>query len=344
MKTALRSFSIWRRKTSYAWQDARSLLGLTADTFKAARGARIIVYHGICEHDHLRFNNIFLLRKTLEQHFRIFKKYFNVVSMDDYYRQRFDSRRLNICIHFDDGYANQLKYVLPLLEEYRLPASFFITAIRDAGYDLLWNDFLGLLNRYGPKELVFQNKLFRKQQSILPRYISSAGGIFPRYVSTAGRLGLRETLMPLGFGPKAALIDEFGHLLPRRNNEDFWLQMTTGQIRTLSRSAYVTIGAHGYYHNDLSKIPLADAEKEMLSCRRFLENITGKAIKALAFPYGTYTPALLEAAKRANFSQLLPLGIHHPDRILRERLIINPYVSVTNQLLNIIQKRYDFWR
>lgn len=344
MRTVLSSLSVWRRKTSYAWQDARSLLGLTADAFKAARGARIIVYHGICEHDHLRFNNIFLLRKTLERHLRIFKKYFHVISLDDYFRQRFDNQRLNICIHFDDGYANQLKCVLPLLEEYRLPASFFITAIRNAGYDILWNDFLGLLNRYGPKELVFQHEPFRKQESIFPRYISAANGLFPRYVSVSTGLGLRETLMPLGFGPKAALMTEFGHLLPRRENEDFWLQMTTEQIRKLSRSAYVTIGAHGYYHNDLSEIPVADAEKEMLASRRFLENITGKDIKALAFPYGTYTPALIEAAKRASFSQLLPLGIHHPDPMLRERIIINPYVSVTNQLLNIIEKRYDFWR
>lgn len=333
MNLALRNFYILRRTTRYVLQDALGLLGLTAGTFKAARGARIIVYHGICSHDHLRFNNIFLLRKTLEEQFQLFKKYFNVISLDDYYQQRFSDDRLNICLHFDDGYANQLHYVLPLLEQYELPASFFITAIRDAGYDILWNDFLGLLGRYGPEELLFQDELFRKQRELFPRYISVASG-----------LGLRETLMPQGFDPKAKLMHEFDHLLPRRANEEYWLQMTADQIRTLSRSAWVTIGAHGYYHNDLSKISLADAEKELLDSRQFLETVTGKEIKALAFPYGTYTAALVEAAKRANFSQILPLGIHHPDPTLRERLIINPYVSVANQVLNVIKKRYDFWR
>lgn len=309
------------------------MLGLTARTFKNARGARIIVYHGVCQHDHLRFNNRFLLRKTLEEQFRLFKQYFNVIPLDDYYQERFSSRRLNVSLHFDDGYAGQLRYILPLLEQYELPASFFVTAIRDAGYHILWNDFLDQLNRYGPQDLVFRDEPFRKRRALFPRYVSARTG-----------LGLRETLMPLGFGPKAALIREFGPLVPRPEDEDYWLQMTTEQIRTLSRSPWVTIGAHGYYHNDLSKIPMADAEKEMQDSKRFLENVTGKEVKALAFPYGAYTPGVVEAAKRLRFTQLLPLGIHHADPLLRERLIINPYVSVNNQLLNVIKKRYDFWR
>jgi peptidoglycan/xylan/chitin deacetylase (PgdA/CDA1 family) len=322
-----------RRKAEYAYHDARTLLSLAPDSFKAARGARIVVYHGICQRDHLRFNNIFLQRKTFEEQLKLFKKYFNVVSLDDYYAGRFSDERLNLCIQFDDGYANQLHYALPLLEQYELPASFFITAIRDAGYDILWNDFHGLLCRYGPEELEFRGERFRKRQ-----------GLFPSYVSVGSGLGLRETLMPLGFEPKGALIREFSPLVPAHLDEEYWLQLTTEQIRTLSASRWVTIGAHGYYHNDLSKIAIADAEAEIVNSRRFLEDITGKEIKALAFPYGTYTAALVETAKKAGFTQILPLGIHHTDPALRERVIINPYVSVTNQLLNLIKKRYDFWR
>lgn len=333
MRAVRSTFSIWRRKAEYLYHDALTLPGIHPRLFSSARGARIIVYHGLCQQDHLRFNNIFLLRKTFEAHLRLFKEHFHVVSLDDYYQQRFREDRLNICIHFDDGFANQLHHVLPLLEQYRLPASFFITAIREAGYDILWNDFLGLLNRYGPEQLVFRDEPFRKWK-----------GLFPFYVSTLTGKGLRETLMPLGFGPKAELIRDFSPLVPFGETEDYWLQLTTDQIRTLSASPWITIGAHGYYHNDLSKIPTADAEQEMLGCKQFLENLTHRQINALAFPYGSYTAAVVEAAKRAGFNQLLPLNITHPDPTLRERLIINPYVSVTNQLLNVIKKRYDGWR
>lgn len=333
MGAVRKTFSIWRRKAEYVYHDALSLAGIHPRLFSSARGARIVVYHGICQRDHLRFNNIFLLRETFEAHLRIFKEHFHVVTLDDYYEQRFREDRLNICIHFDDGYAGQLRYVLPLLEQYELPASFFITAIREAGYNILWNDFLGLLTPSGPENLVFRQESFRKQR-----------GLFPHYVSTRTGMGLRETLMPQGFEAKAELIREFSPLVPFRETEDYWLQLTSDEIRMLAASPWVTIGAHGYYHNDLSKIPAADAEQEMLGCKRFLESVTGREVNALAFPYGRYTAAAVGAAKRVGFSQLLPLGITHPDPALRERLIINPYVSVTNQLLNIIKKRYDPWR
>jgi peptidoglycan/xylan/chitin deacetylase (PgdA/CDA1 family) len=333
MQPVLKTIAIWRRKTGYVYQDMRALLGLTANTVKAARGARIVVYHGICQNDHLRFNNIFLRRATFEEHLRCYKEYFNLVSLEDYYQGRFSNDRFNICLSFDDGFANNHSYVLPLLEQYQVPAAFFITAIREAGYDILWNDFLGLLNKYGPDELVFRQESFRKHQ-----------GLFSRYVSLQSGIGLRETLISQGFGPKAALIGAFGSLIPLRGNEDYWLQMTGDQIRELAASPWVTIGAHGYYHNDLSKINIADAEQEMFGCKQYLERITGKEIQALAFPYGTYTAAVVGAAKRAGFSQLLPLDIHYPDPALRDRVIVNPYVSITNQLLNIIKRRYDFWR
>lgn len=340
MNPVLKTFYIWRRKADYCYRDICAFLGLTAASFKAARGARIVVYHGVCREEPLRFNNIFLTRATFEAHLEFYKQYFNVVSLDDYYEQRFSKDRFNICLHFDDGYANNHSHVLPLLDQYRMPAAFFITAIREAGYDILWNDFLGILSRYGPKELVFRQELFQKRR-----------GLFNRYVSLSRGIGLWEMLRSEGFDAKAALMNNLYPLAPFRekaSDEEYWLQMDSGQIKELASSPWVTIGAHGYYHNDLAKMAVADAETEMLECRRWLEGITGKPVKAFAFPYGTYTPALVEAAKKAAFSQILPLDFRFPesaaDPALRERVIINPYISVTNQQFNLIKRRYDFWR
>lgn len=335
MNPVLRSLLIFRRKTRYAIRDAGALTGFTYRRLRHARGAAIVVYHGICREQPLRFNNIFLTGTTFERHLQLYREYFNVVSLDDYYRQNFDPHRFNIALHFDDGYANNHRYVLPLLERYRIPATFFITAIRDAGYDILWNDFLNILTRMGPDQLLFRGRRFHKSR-----------GLFPRYVSDSDGRGLWEMLRSEGFAAKAALMEECYSLAPFRDavETDYWLQMTSAQIAELASSPWVTIGAHGYFHNDLAEIPLADAQHEILSARRWIQNITGKEINALAFPYGTYTAGLLQAAKNAGFDRLLPLRIHHPDPALRERLVVNPYVSVTNQLLNLVEKRYDFWR
>jgi hypothetical protein len=148
------------REGKYLLRDVEYRLGLYNNFYSEARGSRIVIYHGICKGNHTRFNPIFLTQKTFEQHLKLYKKYFNVVSLDDYYQQKFNDKKFNICLSFDDGFANNYKYVLPLLEQYQIPATFFVTTIRDAGCDILWNDFLGMVSKYGPDNISFKNESY----------------------------------------------------------------------------------------------------------------------------------------------------------------------------------------
>lgn len=323
-----------RQKTSYAIRDAGVLAGIEPRFFKRARGARIVVYHGICRKDPTRFNNIFLTLKTFEAHLQFYKKYFNVISLDDYYAQRFCNDRFNICISFDDGYATNHKYVLPLLQQYEMPASFSVTAIRDAGYDILWNDFLGIIHKYGPEKLSYRDELFRKE-----RFYRH----FKRYISVSGNNSLMEQLRSGGFQIKSAMMESLTHCVSFRENdaeEDYWLQMTGTQIRELSASKWATVCCHGYYHNDLAKISLAEAENEMTNAKRYLEEVTSKEINVLAFPYGMYSSAVIASAKKTGFTKLLAVDFHfqedRSDPAMRERLLVNPFVSLSNQMFAIV--------
>jgi len=318
-----------KRQAKYSVKTAAYLMGLDRSFFRKATGSRILVYHGICLRDHLRFNTIFLTKKIFESHLRFYKKYFNLISLEDYYQRKFDSQRFNICLSFDDGFANNHKYVLPLLEKYEIPAAFFITAIRDAGFDILWNDCLSIAYKYGPGKFNLRGREF----------IKGNGG---KYVSAGGE-SLADILRHADFEDKAEMIEL---LKPFREkaNEDYWLQMTEEQVKELSRSKWVTIGSHGYYHNDLAEIPGNSVRNEIAKSKEFLENITGKKIKALAFPYGSYTKEVIEAAKEIGFTQLLATEFIFPDDMadttLRERLTINPYISVINQMHANITGKY----
>ena len=312
-----------------SWQ-----LGWGKQHVKRAGEGRILVYHGICRKGPLRYSTIFLTIRSFEKQLRLYKKYFNIISLDDFFQQKFSRDRFSLCLSFDDGFANNYKYVLPLLEQYEVPAVFFITTIAGAGYDILWNDFLRMLNHYGPQMIRFEGKDFVK-------------GKDGTYKSLPGALRLVDILRAGTFDQKKAMMEEWGAQLSYRDkvNSDFWLQMDTAQIRELADSKWATIGSHGYYHNDLAKIPLENAKEEMKQSKQWLEKITGRDIKAIAFPYGSYTKELINAAKESGYTQLLGTDFLYEedryDNAMRERLTINPFISAINQLHANAKGKYD---
>lgn len=312
-------------------KDITASLGFHPSFFREAKGSRILVYHGVCRKDPLKYNTLFVTVKAFEKQLRLYKKYCSVISLDDYYEQRFSKDRFNICLSFDDGFANNYKYVLPLLAQYEVPAVFFVTGIRDsAGHDILWNDVLAIAYKYGPQQFAFRNEKYIKRRD--GKYIAAASGML-----------LADWLCTKGFAEKEEMMAILGSF-KERAEEDYWLQMTRDQIRELSSSKWVTIGSHSQYHNDLAKLPAAVAQEDMVRSKHFLESITGKEIKAIAFPYGSYNPETINAAKAAGFSQLLATDFLFPgdgsDTTLRERLTINPFISGVNQLYATISGRY----
>jgi peptidoglycan/xylan/chitin deacetylase (PgdA/CDA1 family) len=313
-----------RRETS--WQ-----LGLSRSCFQHAQGSRILVYHGICENHHLKYNTLFIKRKTFETQLRFYKKYFNIVSLGNYYDRQFDDKKFTICLTFDDGFANNYKYVLPLLEQYQVPATFFIPGIRHAGYDILWNDVLAIARKFGPARISFEKRFFYKDRH--GKYRSSDTGML-----------LADLLRSATFESKKQMMHMLEHL-KQKAHEDYWLQMTEDQIKTLADSKWATIGSHGYYHNDLSRVPAAEARNELLKSKQFLETITGKEISAFAFPYGAYTREVVQEARNAGYKQVLTTGSlfagDEKDRTLKERFTVNPFISVINQMHANISGKYE---
>ncbi len=313
------------RKARYIQGDISHFIGADKSYYKGARGSRILAYHGICQSEPTKFNTLFITAQTFEDHLSYYKRYFNLVSMDDYYLQRFSKTKFNICLTFDDGFANNYAYALPLLHKYEVPATFFVTAASAAGYDILWNDMLSIAGKYGPTVLIFKGQTYHKNAD-------------RHYINTDG-VSLNIKLRQCGFSEKAELMRLLDKLCPfRRNGEhpDYWLQMTVEQIKQTAASPYVTIGSHGYYHNDLAGITTADATKELAQSKRYLESVTGKAVNSIAFPYGSYNRAVVNAAKACGYTQLLATDYYHAEDsaepAMRERLTINPFISTPNQM------------
>lgn len=315
-------------------RDIAFRMGLYHSFFKNARGNRILIYHGICEKEPHKFNSLFVTRKRFERHLRFYKKYFNVLSLDDFCAGKADPSRFNLCISFDDGFANNFHHALPLLEKYQLPATFFVTAIRKEGYNILWNDFLSIASVYGPPRLEIGGEIFYK-------------GKHQTYFSTTDNRTLSNTLRDCSFARKNEMMRALEPYVSAGTMQlvsGYWLQMTTDQLRQCAASRYITIGSHGYYHNDLGRIDSDSVLHELRQSKSFLENVTGKAVTQVAYPYGSHNSQTLKASADAGYSHFFITetvdASSKTNNSVYERMGINPYISTRNQLYAIVSGSY----
>src|SRR3989339_1716985 len=61
------------------------------------------------------------------------------------------------------------------------------------------------------------------------------------------------------------------------------------------------VGAHTLGHVDLAQIGLAEARKEIVSSKAWLERVIGKKVEMFAYPYGRYSAETKELVRQAGF-------------------------------------------
>jgi len=84
----------------------------------------ILCYHGIDLVGNTKLNSKFISKKYFEKQLVYFKENFNIVSLKKFFEiKNKEVKEFTIAITFDDGYKNNFKYVLPLIEKHKIPYS-----------------------------------------------------------------------------------------------------------------------------------------------------------------------------------------------------------------------------
>lgn len=199
-----------------------------------------------------------------------------------------------VVITFDDGYLNVLEQALPELERFRLPATLFMTA----------GHFSGDLK---PSQLLWFDQIYDAHAQELNH--GQAEDVYAR-TRMLKRLPeeTRHKVIASLYG------DDFQQLPvatehPRR-------LMTVDELRTLAASPLITIGAHSLTHGLLTRMPLAQAKREIETSRRVLQEILGKPIETFAFPDGALDPEVTQLVREAGFKaafSTIPGAVQLPD-------------------------------
>lgn len=199
-----------------------------------------------------------------------------------------------IAITFDDGYADNLHVARPLLDEYGIPATVFVTSGLVGRPDPPWWDELaGLLLGDRPLPTRIELRDGERERS-WPAAAEQRRGLF-RQIYRWLRAMTDDRRAPL----LAQLRDQAGPCpdMPQR-------MVTTEELRALADDGLVSIGCHTRSHPVLSALDVEAQRMEIEPARQALREMTDQEVESFAYPYGgrdDFDDRTIEIVRRAGF-------------------------------------------
>lgn len=221
---------------------------------------RILCYHGLCE-DRLAAQawmpGFFVTASAFRRQLEYLKKTAAVLPLSEAVvrMQNGSLPRRAVSITFDDGYANNLHLAAPLLAEYALPATVFLSSAYMESGELF--PFL--------KVKLIQSKIGRElPPAALPEYktapidqlLEAAGRWWPRVKDTLSQAQI-DTLRPL----------------------------TVAEVRALD-GALIELGAHSHTHCILRNETRERREMEILTSIAKVGEWAGRPARLFSYPNG----------------------------------------------------------
>lgn len=233
------------------------------------------MYHGITEEDAPAF------REQLSY----LAHCFHVVPLDrtvDRLAQQTGPGADEIVLTFDDGLRNHLTVVYPILQELRLPATFFVCPGLLGTGRWLWNHEvrcrLEMLCRERLNELAGRLRITCRSAEEIVEWMK---GLRP-----AARSQAEEAI-------KLALL-EFAPTARQKQACDL---MDWDDLLSLDPKL-ITVGSHTHTHSILTTLEAAQMEFELVESRRRLEQKLNRPAGYFCYPNGAHDARVREAVKR----------------------------------------------
>lgn len=281
-----------------------------------------ILYHGVVKKNNLSFSPRHISRDQFIRHLRYLTREFDIVSLPEAFKISRNNQRLRhktLTVSFDDGYLNNLETALPLLEEFNVPATFFISSIctQEMEVRALWTDLMACLNYYHPNERVVVDGLE-----------------FVNLLHYPEKLHLLEYLKRKQPSDRDRIIDELTtryHLISKIGKvpEELWKLQTGADLKKLAASPLVTIGSHGHLHYNLGQVSREDASKELTGSKALLEETLQQGITMIAYPDGSYSKEVKEMAAQSGYDKQLAVKYLCADDPSDPRILPRFGVAVT---------------
>lgn len=286
--------------------------------------AAILLYHRVTE----AVTDPYVMRVTPQhfaEHLQMLRKIGYPMRLEEFVHRMRAGKLPDraICLTFDDGYADNLYTVKPLLEHYDVPATMFTTTgSLGRRREFWWDELERIFLQPGHLPALLQLDLEGQQYTWdLGIYADYSQDDCKRH-QTWTMLEPDDTHTPCDPTPRHTVLRALDHLIepmPMARQQEImdrirhWATMPPDvrtahralepdEIVTLAQGGLVTVGAHTAHHLDLSAQPTPVQAEELKQSKAMLESCLGQPVKSFAYPYGLYSKETVALVRETGFA------------------------------------------
>ena len=241
-----------------------------------------LLYHGVTKNKNsnslINYNNKHELIDNFENQCELIAKNYIPISIDDFlkYDCNKNKKEKYICVTFDDGFRNNYTNALPILEKYKIPATFYISTGMIDTENIFWVDEIELLVENMDKDKVkniLSELLNYEFESQSKEFILQKSKSILKEINLCQRLEIVKQI--------SSYREQFGWEIPEDYKPATWKQ-----IKEINSNSLFTVGGHCVMHEVMSTMSNDELKfvinKSIQSLRKNLGSFSGH----YAYPEG----------------------------------------------------------
>ncbi len=249
------------------------------DTFYGS--CAVLLYHRISEYS-TDPQLLCVTPKNFNAHLTFLKANYNILRIDEWESCILNKRKFperSVVLTFDDGYADNFLFALPLLEQHNIQALFYIaTGTIDTDREFWWDEV--------ERAILLPEKLYEFSVSFDQEIVSYNPNKDNRKQFYDKLLAMLRVLPP---AERDAIILKLLADSYANNARTSHRPMTWEEVKLMSDSSSVVIGAHTVSHPSLAYLNRSNQRFEIETSKKVLSDKIQKDLIHFSFPFGTHS-------------------------------------------------------